>query len=334
MENGRHLPLSFDPAATIDHLATQIADAVRDLGRRGAVVAVSGGIDSSVSAALCARALGPSRVFCLLMPERASSPESTSAGRELADHLGTEAAEEPISDVLEALGCYSLQAEAIRRVVPDCQPSWGHKLVRSAPGSGLVLISLEVEDDEGRRRKVRLPADVYRSLISAMNLKQRVRKLKEYTWADRLHYAVIGTPNRLEFDQGFFVKSGDGLADIKPIAGLYKGQVYEVARALGLPERITGRLPTTDTFSLPQSQEEYFFGYPLETMDLLLWGRVEGVPAAELAEHTGLATDGVEAGYAEIDRRRATALYLHAPAIVLDPSTERPLARPLSAGDH
>ena len=150
-------------------------------------------------------------------------------------------------------------------------------------------------------------------------MKQRVRKLLEYSWADRLGYAVIGTPNLLEFDQGFFVKGGDGLADVKPIAGLYKGQVYELARELGLPEGIATRSPTTETFSLPQTQEEFYFGYPYERMDLLVWGQVEGIAPADLAPRVGMNVDEVEVAYGEIERRRLATAYLHAPAIVAEP---------------
>jgi NAD+ synthase len=147
-----------------------------------------------------------------------------------------------------------------------------------------------------------------------------VRKLIEYTWADQLGYAVIGTPNLLEFDQGFFVKGGDGLADVKPIAHLYKTQVYALARALGLPEAIASRAPTTETFSLPQTQEEFYFGHPYERMDLLVWGRDGGVAPDALAPQVGLDTAEVEAAYWEIDRRRVATRYLHAPAVTLQPS--------------
>ena len=152
-------------------------------------------------------------------------------------------------------------------------------------------------------------------------MKQRVRKLCEYTWADRLSYAVIGTPNLLEYDQGFFVKGGDGLADVKPIAGLYKGQVYALARELGLPESIASRAPTTETFSLPQSQEEFYFGYSYERMDELMWGHAHGVEPAEIAPRVGLSAEEVGVAYAEIDRRRTATAYLHAPAVLFEPET-------------
>ena len=164
-----------------------------------------------------------------------------------------------------------------------------------------------------------MPSEAYRVLMSATNMKQRVRKLFEYTWADRLGYAVIGTPNLLEYDQGFFVRGGDGLADVKPIARLYKSQVYAVADALELPEATRARTPTTETFSLPQTQEEFYFGFPYEQMDVLMWGHEQGVDAAELASRVELEPAQVEAAYSEIERRRVATEYLQAPAVMVEP---------------
>jgi NAD+ synthase len=309
----------FDAAACIERLATGTAEAVRDLGRRGAVVAVSGGIDSSVTAALAVRGLGADNVMLLRLPERDAGSSSSDLGLELAEALGAPTVEEPISETLEALGCYARRDEAIRKVFPEYEPDWKHKIVRSNPTGGIITFSLVVERPDGTQEQRRIPSEPYRELIAATNMKQRTRKLLEYTWADRLHYAVVGTPNLLEYDQGFFVKGGDGLADLKPIAGVYKSQVYAMAFELGLPESITGQRPTTDTFSLPQTQEEFYFGYPYEQMDLLMWGHDQGVGAAELAPRVGLDPEQVEAAYSEIERRRVATEYLAAPAVLVEP---------------
>ena len=310
----------FDAAACIERLAQGTVDAVRGLGRRGAVVAVSGGIDSSVTAGLSVRGFGAKNVLLLRLPERDVGSGSSDLGLELAEALGAETVEEPISEALEALGCYARRDEAIRKVFPDYEPSWKHKLVRSEPTGGIIFFSLVVERPDGTQDQLRMPPDAYRELLAATNMKQRVRKLQEYTWADRLSYAVVGTPNFLEYDQGFFVKGGDGLADVKPIAGVYKSQVYAMAFELGLPESITGQRPTTDTFSLPQTQEEFYFGYPYEQMDLLMWGHEQGMDAAELAPRVDLEPSKVEAAYSEIERRRVATEYLAAPAVLVEPN--------------
>lgn len=311
-------PLALDAEQAIAQLSDGIVAAVRELGRRGAVVAVSGGVDSGVAAALAVRALGPRRTLLLRLPERDIGQDASDLGLELAQALGAPTEEQSITAALDALGCYRRRDAAIRSVFPDYEPSWRHKLVRSAPTGAIIVFSLVVERPDGTTEQRALPAAAYRALIAATNMKQRVRKLIEYTWADQLGYAVIGTPNLLEYDQGFFVKGGDGLADVKPIAHLYKTQVYALARALGLPDAIARRAPTTETFSLPQTQEEFYFGHPYERMDLLVWGRDGDVPADTLAPAVGLDADAVEAAYWEIDRRRRATRYLHAPPVVLD----------------
>ncbi len=313
--------LSLDLEATAAHLAGRIADAVRGLGRRGAVVAVSGGIDSAVVAGLAVRALAPSRVMLLRLPERDIGTGASDLGLELAQALGAPTEEESITAALDGLGCYRRRDEAIRAVFPDYEPTWRHKLVRSPPG-GVIVFSLVVERPDGSQERRRMPPEAYRALLAATNLKQRVRKVLEYTWADQLGYAVLGTPNLLEYDQGFFVKGGDGLADVKPIAGLYKSQVYALAPLLGVPPSIAGRSPTTETFSLPQSQEEFYFGHPHERMDLLVWGERNGMPPAALAPQVDVGVAEVEAAYAEIERRRTATAYLHAPAILVSPDAD------------
>ena len=307
---------SFDALACAGSLAAAVADAVRSLGRRGAVVAVSGGVDSAVCAALSVRGLGPEHVLCLRLPERDIGDSSSDLGLELARQLGARTEEESITAALEGLGCYERRDAAIRSVFPEYEADWKHKLVRSSPTGSMIVFSLVVERPDRSQERRRMPPTAYRELLAATNMKQRTRKLLEYTWADRLGYAVVGTPNLLEYDQGFFVKGGDGLADVKPIARLYKGQVYALARALGLPGAIATRAPTTETFSLPQTQEEFYFGHPYERMDALFRGHRLGVDAVELAAQVGLSSDEVRAAYGEIERRRVATEYLHAEAIL------------------
>jgi NAD+ synthase len=304
--------------ALADRLAAGTAEAIRGLGRRGAVVAVSGGVDSGVVAALCVRALGPERVLCLRLPERDIGSGASDLGLTLAESLGAPTVEEPITAALEGLGCYRRRDEAIRSVFPEYEPTWRHKLVRSAPTGGMIVFSLVVERPDGTELRRRMPSDAYRALLAATNMKQRVRKLLEYSWADKLAYAVVGTPNLLEYDQGFFVKGGDGAADVKPIAQLYKSQVYGLAEELGLPAEIASRAPTTETFSLPQTQEEFYFGHPYDRMDLLVWGRDNGAGAEELSGEVGLSPEATETALGEIDRRRQATAYLHAAPVVVE----------------
>jgi NAD+ synthase len=215
------------------------------LRRKGVVVGLSGGIDSSVVCGLAVRALGRERVFGLFMPERDSSGDSLRLGRMVAEAFGIEAVVEDIAPALAGAGCYARQEEAIRMVFPAYGEGWKCKITLPSilETDRLNVSQLTVESPSGEQQSARLPLTAYLQLVAATNFKQRIRKMTEYYHADRLHYAVTGTPNRLEYDQGFFVKQGDGAADVKPIAHLYKTQVYALAEHLGVPEEIRSARP-------------------------------------------------------------------------------------------
>jgi len=312
--------LRLDPAAEVARISNTLSEQVLALfRRRGAVVGISGGVDSAVVAALSVRALGRDRVLGLLMPERDCSPDALRLGQLVADRFGIKTLVEDIGASLDALGCYRRQAEAIRRVVPAYDEHWKCKLVLPSilEGAGLNVTRLTVQRPDGETFTVRLSAAVYLQIVAATNFKQRVRKMMEYYHADRLNYAVIGTPNRLEYDQGFFVKQGDGAADAKPIAHLYKTQVYQLAEFLQVPEEIRRRTPTTDTFSLPQTQEEFYFTLPYDRMDLCLYAADHGISAEEAAPAVGLSAAQVERVFGDIRAKRRGARYLHSPPLLI-----------------
>ncbi len=305
--------------------ATNIADSYRKivakrLMRRGVVVAISGGIDSSCCAGLAVRAFGPKKVFGLLLPERDSSGASVTLGKQLAEHLGIDHVVEDIQPTLAAIGCYQRYDEAVRTVFPGFTEGWKSKIVlpdNLLDSDRMNVYRLVVQTPEGEMLSERLPLQAYLQIVAATNFKQRIRKTMEYYHADRLNYAVTGTPNRLEYDQGFFVKNGDGAADVKPIAHLYKTQVYAMARHLGLPDEICSSTPTTDTYSLEQGQDEFYFVLPYPEMDLLMWAKNHGVDPGEAASVMGLETVQVERVYRDIDRKRATTLPLHLTSLLL-----------------
>jgi NAD+ synthase len=315
--------LDLDLPATVDRICERIKESAAKLGKRGAVVAISGGIDSSVCAALSTRALGREHVFFLILPERDSSARSGRLGRMLADHLRVEHIVHDIAPTLEAIGCYRWRDDAIRAVFPDYADTWKNKIVIAGGlERGINYHKLVVESPDGKRQEKRLGPKEYLQIIAAQNFKQRIRKTLEYFHADRLNYLVIGTPNRLEYDQGFFVKNGDGAADMKPIAHLYKTQVYALARHMGLPPEVVAVRPTTDTFSLEQGQDEFYFALPYEKMDLALWAKNHALPAKQLAAALDLTEQQAELVYRDIDTKRRTTRYLHARPELVEPVEE------------
>jgi len=313
--------LRLDASRETERIVARIRELVfNQLKRKGAVIGVSGGIDSTVVAFLCARALGKERVVALFTPEADSSPDSLRLGRMVAEHLGVQSVVEDISPILKGVRCYERRDDSIRKVVPEYGEGYKCKIVlpNLVDSDRYAIFSIVVQSPTGETRKVRLSLSAYLGIVAATNFKQRARKMIEYYYADLHQYAVAGTPNRLEYDQGFFVKNGDGAADFKPIAHLYKSQVYQLAAHLGVPEEIQRRPSTTDTYSLEQSQEEFYFSVPLATMDLCLYGKNNGIPAADLAPAAGLNEQQVERVYGMIDSKRSVARYLRSAPLLVE----------------
>lgn len=313
--------LEVDAASLVEEIVVSLRQAAHSrLRKRGAVVAVSGGVDSSLVLALCTRAFGPDHVLALLMPERDSAEETLRLSRLAAEHLGVPFVLEDVTEALEAVGCYRRRDDAFRDLIPQYGPGWKAKLVLPPiTGTGSFRVfSVVARSPEGEDVRVRVTVDAYRRIVAATNFKQRVRKVLEYYHADRLEYAVVGTPNRLEHALGFFVKNGDGSADVKPIANLYKSQIYQLAEWMGVPEQIRTRTPTTDTYPLSQDQEEFYFALPYESMDLALYAWTYGYPPESLASAIRVTpTDAVRI-YRDIDAKRRVADVLSSPPLTLD----------------
>lgn len=313
-------PLQLESAQETQRIVAAIRNIVfRQLKRKGAVVGLSGGIDSSVVAFLCARALGNDRVLGLFMPDRDSSPDSLRLGRLVTEALEIGHVLEDITPVLEGIRAYQRRDDAIRMVVPDYGEGYKSKIIlpNLLDADRYSVFSVVVQAPDGRTETVRMNAAAYLGVVAATNCKQRTRKMLEYYYADLHQYAVAGTPNRLEYDLGFFVKNGDGSADFKPIAHLYKSQVFQLAEYLGVPAEIRKRPPTTDTYSLEQTQEEFYFSLPLEKMDLCLHGLNAGLPIEEIAQSAGLDSRQAERACRAIEARRRASQYLSSPPLLI-----------------
>ncbi len=317
--------LKLDCEKETDKICRQMRSILSEqLKRRGIVVGISGGIDSSVTLALAVMALGKERVFAIQMPEKHSAEETLYLSGLVADHFGVERVHEDITDILSSLKFYQRYAETIKQIIPDFTEEWKSKIVlpNIIQQSGYSIFSLVAQNPAGEQFKKRLDHKTYLGIVAATNFKQRVRKMLEYYHADRLNYAVAGTPNRLEYDQGFFVKLGDGAADLKPIAHLYKTQVYQLAEYLSIPEEIRKRPPTTDTYSLAQSQDEFYFQLSYEKLDLCIYAKNNGFSASDISNIVELSPAQIEKVYADIDNKRKTTRYLHLSPLLIEPVPE------------
>lgn len=311
--------LDLDYALEAERIASRLRETTaRVLRKRGLVVAISGGVDSAVCAGLAVKALGAERIYTLILPERDSADASATNASILAEHLGVRVETFNIAPALAAIGCYRARDDAVRRVLPEYGDDWRMKITIAGGATGAINhFNLIAQAPDGTTHERLLGLSEYLQIVAATSFKQRLRKTLEYYHADRLNYAVVGTPNRLEYDQGFFVKNGDGSADVKPIAHLYKSQVYGLAKYLDLPECVATAVPTTDTYSLDQGQDEFYFALPWRSMDLSLWALDHEIPAVELARVLDIQTDAAQAVYADIQNKRRSTRYLHMAPILL-----------------
>ena len=286
---------------------------LHQLNRKGAVVGISGGIDSSATLALSVKAFGAKNVLGVILPESESSSDSEVMAKDLAKKFGVEVVVENITGALKGFGCYSRRDEAISNVVPEFNPETdkskiviNQRIDKNIP----PLFSVTVISPDGKEKTKVLSTKDYLQIVASSNFKQRSRMSMLYYHAERLYYAVIGTPNRHEVEQGFFVKHGDGGADVMPIANLYKTQVYQLAEYLGVPQDIINRTPTTDTYSAEQTQEEFFFQMPHKTMDLISYGLENEYSVKEIAEAVEKSEKEIKSILTNLERKRKTTEYL------------------------
>ncbi len=310
--------LNLDAAQEVARLVDYLKQTVHQkLRRQGAVIGISGGIDSSVVLALCAQAFGAQRVVGLMLPEDESSPDSATLAQEVADEFGVQTFTENITGALDGFGCYERRNEAIQRLFPDFGPDWQAKiglLGSLLDEKTLNVFYLTVTSPDGQEFRKRMPPREYYQIVAASNFKQRARMSMLYYHAEARNYAVIGTANKNEHAMGFFVKHGDGGVDVQPIAHLFNTQVYQLARQLGIPEEVQRRTPTTDTYPGGSTQEEFFFRLPFDVLDTIWFGHDHGVATDAIARALGLTVEQVERVIGDIARKERTTAYLRAQA--------------------
>lgn len=289
-------------------------DVAKKLQRRGAVIGISGGIDSSVCLALSAKAFGPNKVTAIMLPEQDSSDDSRMLAEKLAAKFDvTDTLVEDITQALNGFGCYQRRDEAIARVITDFNPTVDKakiEIKQEAASNLPPAFSVTVIKPNGEVISKLLPVREYLQIVASTNFKQRSRMSMLYYHAERLHYAVIGTPNKHEVEQGFFVKHGDGAADVMPIGHLYKTQVYQIAKHLGVPQEIIDRTPTTDTYTAEQTQEDFFYQMPFKQMDLMWYGWENNYSSEEVSKVMNKTKEEIESIYKNFERKKKTTEYL------------------------
>jgi len=304
--------LKIDPAEQLEKLSKFIVQQLTVAFRRkGIIVGMSGGVDSSCMAAIAVHAIGKAKVMGLVLPEVETNPVSSEYAIKHAKALGIEHREIDITSTVNSVVPYQWRDTFIQGLVPEYKP--GYKYNISLPTDLLdrdtfSFYSLQVQMPDGQIKKKRLNLDEFHTITSFANIKIRARMLHLYAEAERRNLLVAGTTNRTEFLLGDFCKYGDGGTDIEPLTYLYKNQIYQIADHLGVIPEIIHRTPSPDTFSLPVSDQEFFFRIPFETLDHLLYAWEHEVPTSEAARVLDISEEGVKRAYRDFaSKHRATA---------------------------
>lgn len=304
--------LKIDPAEQLEKLSKFIVQQLTVAFRRkGIIVGMSGGVDSSCMAAIAVHAIGKAKVVGLVLPEVETNPVSSEYAIKHAQALGIEHREIDITSIVNSVVPYQWRDTFIQGLVPEYKP--GYKYNISLPTDLLdrdtfSFYSLQVQMPDGQIKRKRLNLDEFHTITSFANIKIRARMLHLYAEAERRNLLVAGTTNRTEFLLGDFCKYGDGGTDIEPLTYLYKNQIYQIADHLGVIPEIIHRTPSPDTFSLPVSDQEFFFRIPFETLDHLLYAWEHEVPTSEAARVLDISEEGVKRAYRDFaSKHRATA---------------------------
>jgi len=303
--------LNIDAAREIESLANFVREQVSALRRSGVIVGLSGGIDSAVMAALAVHALGPDNVVGLILPEKESNPVSREFAAKHAQAMGIEYHVRDITATVDAVRPYADRDAYLQSLVPEYVPGSSYNITLPTDlleRDAFSVYMLQVKLPDGQIKRKRLGMEAFRTITSFANIKIRARMIHLYAEADRRGLLVGGTTNRTEYLLGDFCRYGDGGTDIEPLAHLYKHQVYQIARHLGVIQEIIARTPSPDTFSLPVSDQEFFFRIPFERLDHLLYAWEHQVPVETTAQVLGLSEDAVKRAFQDFTtKHRATA---------------------------
>ena len=263
--------------------------------KKGVVIGLSGGIDSAITAALCTKSIGSEKILGLILPEKESDENSKNLALQIAEKYNIDTKTIDITNILESFGVYENKEKIVKEKFPNYNEKCKYRVVvppKSENNIGMPF--LEVLDDENILHKLKISSFDFLNLTAATSIKHRVRMTMLYNYAEKNNFTVVGTTNKTEYLQGYFVKYGDGGSDIEPLVHLYKTQIYQIANFLKLPEEIINQDASPDVWSFKTSDEEFFYAVPYNIVDLILYGREKNLSINEIAKFSNLGSEKIE----------------------------------------
>ena len=313
--------LKIDCKAEVERICDFIKSETSKMKRDGAVIGLSGGVDSATIAELCLQALGKDKILGLILPEKESNPISAEYAMLQAKKMGINTKTDDITSALEGLGTYQRRDSIIKNIFPGYNEKFSSKIVLPPDllsNDAFNFFTLKITNDKGGTDSARLNNKQMREIVAATNTKQRTRMIYLYYYAEKYNYFVCGTTNHTELIQGFFVKYGDSGVDCEPMAYLYKMQVYKIAEYLGVIKEILERTPSPDTFSFPVSDEEMYFRIPYNILDLLLYAWENKISPEEAGKELELTTEQVKRAFRDFDSKFNATEYLRLPPLEME----------------
>jgi NAD+ synthase len=312
--------LQINSAAETEKICDFIHKQMITLKKDGAIIGLSGGVDSALCSSLCVKAVGKTKVLGVILPEKESNPVSAEYAQKHAKAIGIKTVFDDITSALEGFGTYARRDNVIKEIFPEFNDNWKSKVTLPADiiaRDAFNFYTLKIKDNQGSVKTARLNIQSVRDILAASNTKQVTRMMYLNYYAEKNNYFVCGTTNRSEYVQGFFVKYGDGGVDVEPIAHLYKMQVYQLSRHVGIIPEIIERVPSPDTFSYEVSDEEMHFRMPYDVLDLFLYAWENHIPVSEVSKTLDLKEDQVKRVFRDLSSKYEATNYQRMPVLKL-----------------